>query len=262
MNKLHQNEKGNAHLALIAAVVIVLGVIGFAASRVMNNKNNADIQQNNQQNQAANSGKTTEPDIELTNFGLASLDSVAINNNALREFESKGLKGFYIFGDKLEGGRINPNFEFSSLQEGTEVVSAIVGVVTHIKDQPESGDSEVFVQPKEGSVWTIGYDHLISLKVAKGDSVKAGDVLGMPARQNNGALRFEIQINKDEKGVTTHYCPSALLATSASDKLLESLKSMQLKWEADTGYELYDVDSQKPIGCTKSTMSVAEAEGR
>lgn len=263
MNKLHQNEKGFSHIVLILAGILILGLIGFAAMRVME-ADKKDKEQSNSTKQTPTSEKSSssESDLQLQNFGLASFDSIAITKNALRDFDSKGLKGFYIFGDKLEGGRTNPNFEFASLQEGTEVISAIDGVVTFIREQAESGDTEVFVQPKEGSAWTIGYDHLISLKVAKGDTVKAGDVLGMPARQNNGALRFEIQINKDAGGKTTHYCPSTLLTSDTRDKLLADLKSMQTKWETDTGYELYDVDSQNPIGCTKATMSVAEAEGR
>lgn len=263
MNKLHQNEKGFAHLALIAGVIIVLGVIGFAVTRVMNNKNNTDGKQNNStQEQTNQNSSETEPDLKLHNFGLASLDDVLITKDALREY-SEGHKGFYVFGDKLpDGKRQNPNFEMASLKEGTQVVASIDGVVAFIKEQTETSDYEVFLQPKENSIWTIGYDHLINLKVKKGDTVKVGDVLGNPQRENNGALRFEIQINKGQNDQTKHICPTTLLADNVKDKVQTELKTMLDSWETKTGYELYDIDAQKPIGCIKTILTPAEAEGR
>lgn len=175
-----------------------------------------------------------------------------------------GLKGFYVFGEKLGGKtdtRLNPNFEYASLKSGSKVISAIDGIVAFIKEQAESKDSEVFIQPKEGSAWTIGYDHISNVVVKKGAAIKAGDTIGEPAIQNNGLFRFEIQINKDENSSTVHYCPSTLLAASVADKWLADLMAMQDKWESTTGLELYDVSSQTPTGCLKKTMTPSQAEG-
>lgn len=135
------------------------------------------------------------------------------------------------------------------------------GIVRFIKQQPDSKDYEVFIQPKEGSVWTIGYDHLTDVSVKKGQTVKAGDALGKPAVQNNGLLRFEIQINKDENGQTTHYCPTTLLAASVKDKWLTELTTMQNSWETKTGLELYDLTAQDPVGCLAKTLTPQQAEG-
>ena len=213
---------------------------------------------------SVNNGKTpaVEPDIILQNLGLASFDSVDITKNATREYSDKGLKGFYVFGDKLSGGRTNPNFEYASLKSNTKVISAIDGIVAFIKEQSDSKDSEVFIQPKEGSAWTVGYDHISNLVVKKGAAIKAGDVIGEPAVQNNGLLRFEIQINKDENNTTIHYCPTTLLAANLKSKWVNELIAMQNNWNSTTGLSLYNISSQDPIGCLKKTMTPSEAEGQ
>jgi len=249
---MHKRNDGFAHIGLLVIGLIVIAVIGFAAMRVSSKDEKSD----------SASSSDPEETLVIENFGLKSLDSVDVTNNALREYESKGLKGFYPFGDKLDDTRINPTFEFASLKEDTEVIAAIDGVVAFIKEQPESKDIEVFLQPKDGSAWTVGYDHLTDVKVTKGQQVKVGTVLGKPARQNNGLLRFEIQINKDLSGSTTHYCPSVLLGGESKDLYLEELKTMQNSWNTTSGLNLYDVSAQNPVGCIKTTLTPQEAEGR
>ncbi len=172
------------------------------------------------------------------------------------------MKGFYAFGDKLPGNRQNPNFEFSSLKADAQVVSAIDGLVVEVKAQPESSDSEVFIIPEGSQRWVVGYDHLVNLKVQKGAKVKAGDLIGNPAIQNNGLYRFEIQINEENNGVTTHHCPTTLFAPAVADKLTNELKMMMGEWEAVSKLDLYDTASQNPIGCIKQTLTPKEAEGR
>ena len=233
----------------------MLAGIGFAAYRVVNNNSKAD------DTAKTTTSEESEPDIVLQNIGIDSIDNIDINDYAVREFDTQGLKGFYVFGDSLSGGRQNPTFEFASLKDGTKAVSAIDGVVTFIKEQSETSDFEVFVQPKAGSAWTVGYDHLINVAVTKGQTVNAGDVLGEPAEQNNGLTRFEIQINKDVGSETTHYCPTTLLSSDVKAVVEEKLLEMQKSWESVTGKELYDTDAQDPIGCLKTTMTPAEAEG-
>lgn len=250
------NQKGFGAVELII-ILLVIGVLGFVGWKVMDSND-----KKTESNQSASSQESdSEADIELQNFGLESLDSVDITSRALSEFQSQGLKGFYVFGDKLSGGRTNPNFEFASLKTGTKVVAAIDGIVGFVKQQLDTGDYEVFLQPKENSAWTIGYDHLTNITVKQGDTVKAGDVLGEPAMQNNGFTRFEIQINKDENGATTHHCPAVLVAASVKDNLLADLAAMQQNWESTSGLELYDIAAQNPTGCVMKTLTPAQAEG-
>ncbi len=201
----------------------------------------------------------------LQNLGLASYDSVQLDQNALREFATFGLKGFYVFGDTLEGGRRNPTFEYSSLKEGTQVVAAMDGVITFVREQTQSNDFSVFLQPAQGSAWTIGYDHLVNLSVRAGDVVKAGTVLGQPARQNNGLLRFEIQVNHDvgpsSAPDTRHFCPSLLLADGARAQWQQALLTMMNSWEAFSSLELYDPARHLPAGCLWPMLTVPQAAG-
>ncbi len=250
---------------MLLVLVLVSAVVGGAGFFTYKNIQNKEAEELNSNVERSPQTKSDDSDIQRQNLGLVSMDSVLVTNDALREYDSMGLKGFYPFGDKLGGKtdtRLNPNFEFSSLKPGTKVISAIDGVVGFIKTQSETGDSEVFIQPSDGSVWTLGYDHISNVTVKKGQKVKAGDVIGEPAVQGNGALRFEFQINKDEAGVTTHVCPSLKLEANVRDTVLAEITAMEQSWNTVSGMNLYDVASQNPAGCIKKTMTPAQAEGR
>lgn len=253
------DQSGIAHLAVLVLVVFVLGAVGFVGWKVL---------KSSEDKSPASSGKASKQEtnqddsLALQNLGLQSFEDIDYNQNAVREYKSNGLKGFYAFGEKLSGNRLNPNFEYASVKQGAKVVSAIDGMVVDVKEQPDSKDYEVFVIPKDGSKWVIGYDHLTNVVVKRGSSVKAGEVLGEPAPQNNGLLRFELQVNEEKDGQTTHHCPTTLLAEGVREEMLSGLTLMQTKWESTTGLELYNTATQNPIGCVKTTLSVAEAEGR
>lgn len=245
-------------------VVALGGTVGFFMlqdSRKNETETTGNQEKSVQQAQSAN--PTSEPDIVLKNLGLANINSATVYTRfAVQDYASNGMKGFYVFGDALPGNRVNPNFEYASLKEDAEVISAIDGTVTFVREQPETNDYEVFIQPKDGSIWTVGYDHLVGVKVAQGNTVKAGDVLGTAAVQNNGLYRFELQINKDVAGVTTHYCPVSLLDPAVSEAAISDLTTVQNAWEAVKSQDLYNPATQNPVGCTKTTLSVTEAEGR
>ncbi len=260
MKKLVRNQAGVAHLGLIVLIVGVIAAIIFVGTRVLGD---SDVAPQNAAPKASSQESAAEKDIVLQNFGLRSLQDVDVTSQAVREYDSRGLKGFYVFGDDLgkDDNRKNPNFEFASVKGGAPVIAAIDGTITFIREQADSKDFEVMLQPKEGSKWTIGYDHLINLKVSKGDTVKAGDILGEPAVQNNGLRRFELQINKDEAS-TLHICPSTLLDPAKKDSLLAELTAMQNSWESTTGLELYDTAVQAPPGCLLKTLTPQAAEGR
>ncbi len=205
-----------------------------------------------------------EPDIVLQNFGLRSMDDVEYTENALREYADRGLKGFYAFGESLgrDDPRRNPNFEFSSVKAGAPIVAAIDGTIGFIEDQPETGDYEVMLQPRDGSIWTVAYDHLTNLKVAKGDHVKAGDVLGEPSAQNNGTHRFEFQVNKGQNADTLHICPSTIVDGAKTPALLAELTAMQERWNSFSGKSLYDTQVQSPIGCLVPVLTPPPGRGK
>ncbi len=268
MNKHNQQSQGFSLLIIIAllAVVAIVGIAGFGVlskSDDTDSKNNSNSSDQMSQT-AGNQQDASEADtLELQNLGLKTFEDVLYDQNAVREYASNGLKGFYVFGDDLPGGRKNPNFEFSSVKNDAQIVAAIDGVIVHIEQQNENGttDYEVFLQTKEKSVWMIGYDHLINVAVKKGDQVKVGDFLGNPNVQGNGLARFEIQVNKKVND-DVHYCPTSLLADNVKTDILNNLKTMMNTWESTTDLELYNPELQDPVGCSQGTMTPAEAEGR
>lgn len=268
MSKKYKNDNENGFALLeILIILIVIVIIAGAVFVFLQKKNNNQAKSNNQtgqtrQNQVANKDESA---LVIHNFGIASFDSVNLTTDATRDFTKSGHKGFYIFGDELPGTpvRHNPNFEFASMKEGTEIISAIDGVVGFIKEQKETNDYEVFLMPRENSNWIIGYDHLTDLKVQKGDKVKIAQKIGSPARQGNGLLRFEFQINKNDNGKDgMHICPSTLLDPSVKDQQLSQLKDIQDKWESISGLELYNPAKQDPVGCILKEMTPTYAQGQ
>lgn len=256
---MNKSQQGSSiiEVLIIIFVIIAIGTIGLFVLKNKDSNNNSSKDNTNQ-----NTSKDDTP--KLMNLGIKSLDSIDVSMNSLRDFNNSGHKGLYIFGDKLPGTpvRLNPNFEFASLKEDTEIVSAIDGEVVFIQEQKDSKDYEVFISTNSNSQWVIGYDHVINLKVNKGDTVKTSQLIGNPARQNNGLLRFEIQINKGKNDSDTkHICPITLLDSSVKDSITAKLSSIQTSWEQLSGYELYDTSSQNPIGCLYKELTPAQAQG-
>lgn len=260
MLKPPQSQSGFAHIGMLALVLLVAGAVGLAVWQASTQLNSGSGPKSSESPRPRTSGAP----VVLKNLGLTSLSNVLVTSDALRDYDSRGLKGFYIFGDNLGTGdpRRNPNFEYASLKPGTKAVAAIDGVVAFVRQQPSSNDYEVFLQPEANSHWTVAYDHLVDLSVRQGQTVKAGDVLGAPAVQGNGALRFELQIN-NESVADAHRCPTTLLAANVRDAVLADLTALMQEWNNLAGRQLYDLSRQDPAGCLGVTsLSPAQAEGQ
>ncbi len=251
---LSEYQSGFGAIGVIA-LVLLIGVSGLVAYRVMSAPPEHPQSKSAEDSMQVKASDADPDQLVLYNFGVQSLGDVLVTSDTLRDYQSSGHKGFYAFGDKLANtGKTNPNFEFASMQPGTKIVAALDGIVAFIKEQPETADSEVFLQPRENSAWVVGYDHISNVVVKKGDPIKAGDVIGEPTAQGNGLLRYEFQINKKENGQELSHCPSAYLAESVRAQTLSQLTEMMRRWETISGLELYDIESQKPVGCMAETM--------
>ncbi|MFN8015127.1 MAG: M23 family metallopeptidase [Acidimicrobiia bacterium] len=203
-----------------------------------------------------NTGNKDDSALDLQNIGIDVEKDVLITKDALREYQA-GHKGFYFFGDMLPGNRTNPNFEFASVKKDAKIIAAMDGIIPFIKDQPETNDNEVYLQSNENSAWVIGYDHLINLKVKKGDKIKAGQVLGYPSPENNGLYRFEIQITQSQ-GDGQHHCPVDFLNKKVKSDIETKLKNMMTAWNQLNTEPIYDLTKQNPIGCTKTVLTESE----
>jgi hypothetical protein len=229
----------------IIVIICIIGVLG-AGVYVVSKKPPQEPETQNNTSQELVPVADVAP--KLMNLGLSSMDQIEITSNALRDYETRGLKGFYFFGDMLEGNRINPTLEFASVRDGAKVIASIDGEVTFIKEQ--GSDRAVFLQTDSEADWIIGYDHLVNVVVKQGDRVKAGDVLGEPAVQGNGLKRFEIQINNRGESPEYSYCPTAMLHSEVKARVIDELKTMMLAWNSLAGKNIYDIASQEPLGCS------------
>jgi murein DD-endopeptidase MepM/ murein hydrolase activator NlpD len=166
----------------------------------------------------------------------------------------------FLFGQPLPGRdhvQLNPNLEFGGMTAAINVVAAIDGVVGFVRQQSDSNDYEVFLMPKENSIWTIGYDHLTDVTVKQGDTVTVGQVLGKAARENNGMYRYELQINKDVAGVTTFHCPMDLLRDDVKATQNAAIEQFIREWNTFYGSDVY---SPYTTACAKSVLTLAETQ--
>lgn len=249
--------------------IVVFACVGLIVlSYMLIKSKNKDVGSSRQVGTSSNTQSQQEPSEEqdpapvLQNLGYKDVSDLLVSNDALREYDSKGLKGFYLFGDKLGGKedtRINPNFEYASVKESAEIISAIDGIIVNIRSQG-SNDYEIHILPSENSSWSVSYDHISNLQVAAKDKVSVGQVLGNPVVQNNGIARFELQINGGRGADEKMYCPTTLLATDKKKIYDDQIRTVQEQWNILRS-GLYDLSTQNPMGCLKQSMTVTESQG-
>lgn len=104
-------------------------------------------------------------------------------------------------------GRINPTYELRTTGETAAVRAAGPGTVVDILFNPTENDSEVHVRPPDAPEYMVIYDHVISLQVAVGQPVAAGQLLGTVGFFARGIGRTELQVNRTTGQNTVALCP-------------------------------------------------------
>lgn len=251
-------------LIKVLGIVLVIAVITILLINRFSQENEQNLNPGIREDVAPTlfnlGGVSIEPFESNTGFA----GDLVFTKDTLREQD--GLQTpIVLFGQKLpkspgQPQRINPNFEFRSLNSPIEIISAIDGVVVFIKEQPEAKDYEVFLSTFEGSNWVIGYDHVTDLKVKKGDKVKVGQKLGKAALERDRYYRYELQINHEQPNdKTTMICPTQLLDKSVKGKYVEQFKQLEMDWKKWYGKDSFDTNQG---GCVKEELTVSESEGR
>lgn len=146
--------------------------------------------------------------------------------------------------------RANPQPTFI-LPLGTKVHSLVDGEVVNVP-QLYSGDYSVMVQG-EGSDLTFETEHVINVKVKKGDKVKAGDVIAevsdYDVKGYNGLGLFEIGILKSGNP-PSHLCVFDYLDDSIKDDMYKKITALQKSWEEYRGdSSIYDETKIITPGC-------------
>lgn len=208
----------------------------------------------------------TEETLELANLGGATFGThdtsakTAGDVRMTRDYLNDGFTiAVYMFGQALEGKvgnpMPNPNIEFAGLDTQITIVSAIDGIVGFVKAQADTDDTAVFLQPSEGSIWTVGYDHIVDVTVKQGDRVRVGQTIGKASPHRNGVYRYELQINKDVNGVTTFHCPVELLASNVRETTRTGMEQFITDWNTLMGRDVYGPVTS---ACVKPVLTVSE----
>lgn len=116
------------------------------------------------------------------------------------------LNDFLPFGFSRTPGRLNPTYELYTTGDTASVRAAGPGTVINILANPEA-DSEVHIRPSDAADYLIIYDHVVSLQIAMGQSVAAGQVLGRIGPWVPGVGRTELQVNRGSGQSAVALCP-------------------------------------------------------
>lgn len=161
--------------------------------------------------------------------------------------------GFIVPASSAGPEKSNPQPTFI-LPLGTKVHALVDGEVF---DVPKlySNDYSVMVQG-EGSELIFETEHVINVKVKKGDKVKAGDVIAevsdYDAKNYAGMGLVEIGVLKGGNP-PSHVCPFDYLDESIKDDTLKKISGLQKSWEEYRGdSSIYDESKVVIPGCLTS----------
>ncbi len=255
---------------LLVALPLLVVFVSIVAYSLRNNDAATSQETDIKENDTSTTAGTDKP--ILQNLGGVTLAAYNSSTGLAGDikFSKDGIDAargqesiFYMFGQKLpknsatDPQRINPNFEFKGIAKQIDIIAALDGIVVDIKQQSGSNDYELFLIPSEDSPWVIGYDHLVNLAVKKGDTVKAGQKLGLIAPENSGGYRYELQINNNDEDAM--YCPLELLDQDVQSTIGGQITQLATDWVSWYGKDVYGTHVG---GCVKSTLTAAESEGR
>jgi Peptidase family M23 len=127
------------------------------------------------------------------------------------------------FGADLSASQKNPAFEYYVNNSSVQVRAVCKGYIEDIRSNDNFPDYEVWVRMSSNSIYRIIYDHILSLKIKKGDNVDPGDILGIVGTMD----RTELQINKyGENNSELSYCPFDF----GTDSFIQQHKAFTENW--------------------------------
>lgn len=103
--------------------------------------------------------------------------------------------GFFVFGATLPSGVRNPTWEIETATQDVPVFAVMSGRVMAITTTSQ-GDQAVTVQTSDASIYVLVHDHVLDVRVSVGQTVTAGQQIGIVGRLGNGRGRTELQLNR------------------------------------------------------------------
>lgn len=254
---MKQNQKGFAHLIAVMFVLVILA-IGGAGYFVYSN-NSEDPQRTNTDSKQEVAQKS-ETKIKHLGVNLDYYDK-ATNKAGDFVFTKEDMSfnmlfmnyGYLIPASSAGPAKKQPQPTFI-LPLGTKVHALVDGEVF---DVPKlySNDYSVSIMG-EGSNLIFETEHVINVRVKKGDKVKAGDVIAevsdYEASHWAGMGLVEIGVLKGSNNGNppSHLCPFDYLDDSIKDETLKKITALQKSWEEYRGNsKIYDESKIVIPGC-------------
>lgn len=253
--KQKQNGFATVEVIIVLIIVIVIGVVGFMVMNKNKKSDNESVSANNAQEIAQKS------EVKIKHLGI-NLDYYDPSTNKAGDFVftkatfDAGIQQLFMnYGNVVPASsagpaKANPQPTFI-LPLGTKVHALVDGKVF---DVPKlySGDYSVMVQG-EGSDLIFETEHVINVKVKKGDNVKAGDVIAevsdYDAKGYDGLGLFEIGVLKGGNP-PSHVCVFDYLDDSIKNDTLKKITALQKSWEEYRGdSSIYDETKIVVPGC-------------
>jgi biotin carboxyl carrier protein len=257
--KLSNKQHGFAAVELLI-IVIVLAAVGFVGYKVLTDKK--DTKANTVSGSSAKK-ETSEDSAKIKNLGINlgyyDPDTGMAGDIKFVKFDTKsgGLDAIFSeYGRPAPenngqgAGRLNPQPTFVA-PLGTKVHSLVDGKVFKV-EKLYSGDYSVMVMP-EGSELTFETEHIKDVTVKEGDTVKAGDVVGVvsdyDARNLNGLGLVEIGVLLGGNP-PKHLCTFDYLDDSIKAETLKKITALEDSWEEFMGDKnVYQQDKEPVAGC-------------
>jgi len=206
--------------------------------------------------------KITETDASKGTFVIYNLGVVfgpwnpATNQAGDFLFKAREQKVFLEFGAVVAdaGGGLKelPTFEYR-ISKNARVTAIAEGKINRFVYQGDTQDYEIGTRSTVDADWEIGYDHVANPRVALGDAVSPGTVLGNPGTWNADLGRFEIMINNSATGLSC--CPLCVFNPDSAAAVKAKVLRHMIDWETfkkDT--TLYDEKRHPWPGCRYASM--------
>ena len=233
----------------ILVIALIVGAGYFAYTKKMPQKTTS----------SNTSDVATNSEVKIKHLGV-NLGDYDPSTNKAGDFEFTKEKisfntliyeyGFEVPANSVGPAKKNPQPTFI-LPLGTKVHSLVDGVVYNVP-KLYSNDYSVMVKG-EGSDLIFETEHVINVKVKKGDRVKAGDVVAevsdYDTKNTAGLGLVEIGVLKGGSP-PSHVCPFDYLDVSIKDQTLKNIAALQKSWEDYRGDStIYDESKVVIPGC-------------
>ena len=176
-------------------------------------------------------------------------------NEAAKQREKIFLEFGARVRDSQGGTKTLPTFEYVTAGDA-DVFAVADGVVLDAVFQPEYGDYELTILPAGSANWRVYHDHVRELRVAKGQGLKAGEVIGKVGTSAGGLGRMEIMLGAPgSQGRPVDYCPFLYFDPQLKKEFEERVSRHMRDWEEFKGdSSIYDERNHVLPGCATESL--------